>query len=191
MTKQEVVQRRRLFRFAIPAVVAVVALAAVAVGTKAWQGLGAGQSRGMELSGVWMGMRLTATDSRNGEELGVPPGVKGVLIADVQAGSRAVMAGLAPGDVVTRVDGRDVEGLMDLYGISGKLDVGRQVQVDFLRGGRPMATLLPLADGLPANANAVQYARPLAAPMPAAGNDQWTGGAKSRACVNCNWSAAQ
>jgi S1-C subfamily serine protease len=181
MTKQEMVRKRRLVRFAVPAVVCVVALAAVAVGTKAWQGFGSSQSRAMELSGVWMGMRLAATDSRNAEELGVPPSVKGVLIADVQSGSRAVLAGLAPGDVVTRIDGKEVDGLMDLYGLSTKLDVGRQVQVDFLRAGRPMATLLPVQDTAPTTVNAVQYARPLTAPVPQPGPvEQWAGATKTR-----------
>jgi S1-C subfamily serine protease len=159
MTKQDTIRRQKLVRLAIPAVVCLAAITAVAIGTKAW-----------------LGMRLAATDSRSAEELGVPATVKGVVIADVQTGSRAVMAGLAPGDVVTRVDGKEVGSLMDLYSLSTKLDVGRQLQVDYLRAGRPMAALLPPPEPAgPANASQWDGTRPQGA-----ANDVWTVGTKPR-----------
>jgi S1-C subfamily serine protease len=142
MTKEETLKRQRMIRLAIPAVVAAIAIVAVAVGTKVWQGMGANRAEAMELRGYWLGMRLAPTNSRSAAELGVPPTVKGVLVADVQPSSRALSAGLAPGDVVTRVDGKEVDSLMDLHTLTTKLDVARQFQVDILRVGRPMAVIL-------------------------------------------------
>jgi S1-C subfamily serine protease len=176
MTKQDTIRRQKLVRLAIPAVVCLAAITAVAIGTKAWQGSAQNQTQAVELRGAWLGMRLAATDSRSAEELGVPATVKGVVIADVQTGSRAVMAGLAPGDVVTRVDGKEVGSLMDLYSLSTKLDVGRQLQVDYLRAGRPMAALLPPPEPAgPANASQWYGTRPQGA-----ANDVWTVGTKPR-----------
>lgn len=175
MTKQEVLKSRRMMRLAIPAVVCVVAIAAVAIGTKIWQSSAASPPQAMELRGFWLGMRLAPTNSRSAEELGVPAGIKGVLVADVQPSSRALSAGLAPGDVVTRVDGKDVETLMELHALSAKLDVGRQLQIDILRVGRPMAVILqPDAPGNPVTAAGWYGGRSVA--TPAAGavpNEGW------------------
>jgi predicted metalloprotease with PDZ domain len=180
MTKQEMLKRRRIIRLAIPAVVCLAAIAALAIGTKVWQNAGS-QTQAMELRGFWLGMRLAGTDSRSAEDLGVPPIVKGVVVADVQPSSRAVLAGLAPGDVLTRIDGKDVTSLMDLYSLSTKLDVGRQFQVDILRAGRPMAFVLPPPETAQANAAGWYGARPVAAPAAGAvPNDAWGSATRPR-----------
>lgn len=160
--RQERAKRRQLIRLAVPAGVCLVAVVAVVLGTKAWQGFGQAQAQPMELRGQWLGMRLATPSSRVAADLGVPGDVKGVVIADVQVSSRAVLAGLAPGDVVTRVDGKDVSSLMDLYSLTTKLDVARQLQVDILRAGRPMVVLVPPPEGAtPAGATPWGGARPL------------------------------
>lgn len=184
MTKQEMLKRRRI-RLAIPAVVCLVAIAALALGTKVWQGASAGPRQSMELWGYWMGMRLAPTDSRSAEELGVPLGIKGVLVADVQPSSRALSAGLAPGDVVTRVDGKEIDSLTEMHTLSAKLDVNRQLQIDILRVGRPMAVILqPDAVATPVN-GAGWYgvrspATPAAGAMPSdgwgTGRSRWPSG---------------
>jgi serine protease Do len=48
---------------------------------------------------------LTASTAR---ELGVPENLKGVVVTDVEQDGVAASAGLRPGDIITRVDGRDV-----------------------------------------------------------------------------------
>ncbi len=149
MTKRETPPKKRhAIRLAIPAAVCLAALIAVAVGTRLWQGAGANQAQPMDLRGQWLGMRLAPTNSRSATDLGVPADVKGVVVADVQVSSRAVLAGLAPGDVLTKVDGKEVVTLLDLYSLSMKLDVARPLQVDILRAGRPMMVMVPPPDGL-------------------------------------------
>jgi S1-C subfamily serine protease len=159
MTKQEREKRAQLMRLAIPAAVCLIAVVVVVLGTRAWQpALAQGQSQPMDLGGQWLGMRLSSTESPSAASLGVPPEVRGVVVADVRADSRAVKAGLASGDVVARIDGTAVANLMDVYNLSTRLDIARPLQVDFLRAGRPMTVILPPAT-TPVNAAAA------AAPM--------------------------
>jgi S1-C subfamily serine protease len=141
MSKEEREKRRQLLRVAIPAGVCVVVILALALGTRVWQLRGAqGQMPAMELRGQWLGMRLAPTGSQIAADLGVPSEVKGVTVAGVQGNSRAALAGLASGDVLTRVNGKDVANLVDMYALSSRLDGTRPLQVEFLRVGRPMIT---------------------------------------------------
>jgi S1-C subfamily serine protease len=144
MTKEERQKQRQLLRVAVPAAVCVVTIVLIALGTRVWQRSAAGPGQGMELRGQWLGMRLAATGAQAAADLGVPPEVKGVVVAEVQGGSRAVLAGLAAGDVVTRINGKAVTDLLEMYSLSSRIDNTRPLQVEFLRGGRPMvASMLP------------------------------------------------
>jgi S1-C subfamily serine protease len=173
MTKDDRQSQRQLMRVAIPAAVCLVAIIAIAMATRVWQQGGVtGQVPPMELRGQWLGMRMMATNSTGAGDLGIPPEVKGVVVADVQGGSRALLAGLAQGDVVTRVNGKAVADLLDLYALSSRIDNTRPMQLEFLRGGRPMvANMLPPEAMPPVNAAAWPAARQ---PVPAQGG-AWTG----------------
>ena len=164
MSKEERERRRQLMRVAIPAAVCLVAIVAIALGTRVWQpGAAQGQVPSMELRGVWMGMRLAQTTSQIAADLGVPAEVKGVVVADAPADPRTAMAGLAAGDVLTRVNGREVASMLDMYAVSGRLDFTRPLQVDFLRAGRPMTTnVLPSQNMMSANASWPGAQRPMA-----------------------------
>jgi membrane-associated protease RseP (regulator of RpoE activity) len=188
-TKRQTPRRQQAMRLAIPAAVCLAALLAVAFGTRLWQATGQNQAQPMDLRGQWLGMRLAPTNSRSALDLGVPADVKGVVVADVQVSSRAVLAGLAPGDVVTRVDGKDVTSLVELYALSTKLDVARQLQVDILRAGRPMVVMVPPPDGIVQGAQGPQGVQGGYGARPAAGavdNSGWGGSARPIAgCPNC------
>jgi S1-C subfamily serine protease len=161
-----------MMRVAIPAAVCLVTIVAIALMTRVWQqGVTAGQAPPMELRGQWLGMRLASTKSQTAADLGVPPEVKGALVSDVQGGSRALLAGLATGDVVTRVNGKTVADLLELYTLSSRIDNTRPLQVEFLRAGRPMvASMLPPESVVPAGATGS------GASPPAAGQvGGWTG----------------
>src|SRR5262249_6775046 len=116
MSKQEREKRQQMMRLAVPAAVCLVAVVVVVLGTRVWQqGLGqpAALSQPMDLRGQWLGMRLAPTSSQSAADLGVPPEVKGVVVSDVQANSRALQAGLTAGDVVARVDGNTITSILD------------------------------------------------------------------------------
>jgi S1-C subfamily serine protease len=163
MTKEEREKRAQLMRMAIPAAVCLVAVVVVVLGTRAWQpALAQGQSQAMDLRGQWLGMRLASTDSQTATSLGVPPELKGVVVADVQADSRATAAGLMSADVLARIDGSPLTSLMDMYTLSTRIDVTRPLQVDFLRAGRPMTVIVPPAPAPPMTAVAPPATTPCA-----------------------------
>jgi S1-C subfamily serine protease len=72
-----------------------------------------------------------------GAALGVNAGA-GALITRVRTGSPAAAAGIAPGDVVTAVDGKPVRGAADLANAQGILPVGANVDLDLLRDGKTL-----------------------------------------------------
>jgi len=176
MTKEERERRRQLLRVAIPAAVCLVVIIAIALGPRIWQfggaAAGPGQLPPMELRGQWLGMRLAPTNSQSAAGLGVPAEVKGVVVAEVQNDSRAVLAGLAPGDVVNRINGKDVATIMDLYTLSSRLDGTRPLQVEFLRAGRPMMTNVPPPPETMMPARATWAGGPQPAPV---GGGGWMG----------------
>lgn len=61
----------------------------------------------------------------------------GALITDVSAGSLAQIAGLAPGDVIYRVGGVDVEDEVETSTQLDQIGDDADTVVNFLRGGRP------------------------------------------------------
>lgn len=62
---------------------------------------GAGGDRAAE---TLQGVAVQDLDDRSRERLGVPAGVEGALIAQVQPGSAAQRAGLRPGDLITEIN---------------------------------------------------------------------------------------
>ncbi len=60
----------------------------------------------------------------------------GALVAQVQAGSPAAEAGLQPGDIIERFNGREVEDWSDLFWLAATAGIGNKVEVDVLRSGK-------------------------------------------------------
>ncbi|MEI9892255.1 MAG: trypsin-like peptidase domain-containing protein [Caulobacteraceae bacterium] len=61
---------------------------------------------------------------------------KGALVASVTAGGPAAKAGLQTGDLVTRIDGREVESNADLTRQVGLASPGQEMRLTVLRDGR-------------------------------------------------------
>ena len=109
------------------------------------KGSSAGGTEPMELWGRWLGMMLASADSAAARSVGIPAGVAGVVVADVarDATSRVAQAGLAPGDVIVKVDGTTTSNLADLYTLTTRLNTARSLPLEVLRQGQPMTVLLP------------------------------------------------
>lgn len=60
---------------------------------------------------------------------------RGALVAQVTPGSPAERAGLRAGDIITAVDGRQIEGPGNLTAILGVLEPGKTVALTYRRGG--------------------------------------------------------
>lgn len=75
----------------------------------------------------WLGIAMQELDETMAKSLGLPASTKGVLIGNVIEGSPAEAAGLVRGDIIQKVDGKDIE-------------TGKQVQ-DYVRSHKVSETL--------------------------------------------------
>ena len=71
---------------------------------------------------------------------------KGAVVVDVTASSPAAQAGLVPGDVVTRINGRAVGSAAELRNQIGVIASGQKVEIGLLREGAAARTSLVIAD---------------------------------------------
>lgn len=82
----------------------------------------------------FIGVRLQEITPSIAEALGMP-GAKGALVASVEAGSPAQKAGIQSGDVITRFNGKDIQGVHDLTLAAASQKPGSKVTVTTNRGG--------------------------------------------------------
>lgn len=61
---------------------------------------------------------------------------KGAIVSDLVGGGPAAKAGLKAGDVITKIEGRDVTDARHLKLASGSIAPGTQVKVEYLRNGK-------------------------------------------------------
>ena len=62
----------------------------------------------------------------------------GVTVADVMPGSPAAQAGVQPGDVIQKFDGRDVKNFSALRTFVAQTPLNKQVELEIIRGGKPL-----------------------------------------------------
>lgn len=91
-------------------------------------GTGQPPSRGVP----WLGIRMQPLTEALRESYGVPKG-QGVLIVDVETVSPAAEAGLRAGDVLTRIDRRQIRGTWDVYRTLNFFDPGDRVELRVIR----------------------------------------------------------
>lgn len=139
-------------------VVAILGLAAAAVGVSLFAGQGCnsmapmnpGQSQAMELRGHWMGLGLAATDSPGGRQFGVLPEMSGVVVAETGRGvdERGIGKMLVPGDVIVGVNGKPITNLTELYTLTTDQNLTNAFPVQVVRAGQPMTITVPPAPGM-------------------------------------------
>ena len=61
---------------------------------------------------------------------------KGILIRDVVEGSSADYAGLLPYDIITTINGREINGSSELLEKIGSARVGEELNMEILRNGK-------------------------------------------------------
>ena len=98
-------------------------------------GMPLAESRSQEQS-AWLGVQLQALNDDLKEAMDMKDDVEGVLIAEVLDDSPADEAGLEDGDVVTAVDGEEMESVTDLVAAIRNHSPGDEVRVDVIRDGR-------------------------------------------------------
>jgi serine protease Do len=108
----------------------------------------------------WLGVRIQPVDDAIAESLGLGT-AHGALVAGVEDHGPAKPAGLLPGDVIVKFDGKDVKESRDLPRMVAGLAVGKEVQVVVMRKGQEITktvTLGRLEDGEKAMASAEEGA---------------------------------
>jgi len=70
------------------------------------------------------------------EALGLPEGTDGARVTSVNAGGPAARGGLEYGDIVTAVDGQDIDDSNELTRLVGAVSVGETITFDVLRNGQ-------------------------------------------------------
>jgi len=87
-----------------------------------------------ELRRGWLGVRIQQVTDEIAESLNIKP-ARGALIAGVEDKGPAKPAGIEPGDVVVKFDGKDVKEPKDLSRVVADTAVGKEVEVVIIRKG--------------------------------------------------------
>ena len=99
----------------------------------------------------WLGVRIQDVTDDVAADFATPP--KGVLVAGVEDASPAQAAGIRAGDIITSLDGKPIDVLHALPRIVAEEPVGKIVDVEILRDGKPTTvavTIGPLKEAKPA-----------------------------------------
>jgi serine protease Do len=83
----------------------------------------------------WLGVRIQQVSDEIAESLSIKP-AHGALIAGVDDQGPAKPAGIEPGDVVVKFDGKDIKEMRDLPKIVADTPVGKDVEVVIIRKGK-------------------------------------------------------
>ena len=87
-----------------------------------------------ELRRGWLGVRIQQVTDEIAESLSIKP-ARGALIAGVEEKGPAKPAGIEPGDVVIKFDGKDIKEPKDLSRVVADTAVGKAVDVVIIRKG--------------------------------------------------------
>jgi len=82
----------------------------------------------------WLGVRIQQVSDDIAESLSIKP-ARGALIAGIDDKGPAKPAGIEPGDVVVKFDGKDIKEMRDLPKIVAETPVGKDVEVVIIRKG--------------------------------------------------------
>ncbi|KQZ00073.1 serine protease [Pseudolabrys sp. Root1462] len=83
----------------------------------------------------WLGVRIQQVTDEIADSLNIKP-ARGALIAGIDDKGPAKPAGIEPGDVVVKFDGKDIKEMRDLPKIVAETSVGKDVSVVIIRKGK-------------------------------------------------------
>jgi serine protease Do len=97
----------------------------------------------------WLGVRIQPVTDEIADSLNIKP-ARGALVAGVDDKGPAKPAGIEPGDVIVKFDGKDIKEMRDLPRVVADTPVGKQTAVVVIRKGKEetkSVTLGRLEDG--------------------------------------------
>ena len=83
----------------------------------------------------WLGVRIQQVSAEIADSLSIKP-PRGALVAGIDDKGPAKPAGIEPGDVIVKFDGRDIKEMRDLPKIVAETPVGKDVAVTIIRKGK-------------------------------------------------------
>lgn len=102
-----------------------------------------------EVTPIWLGLKFQVLQPALHEVMGVPLGIRGVLVNEVTPDSPALRAGLSRGDVILQLDGRAIGGANQVLDYLEKVLVGQDLAIEFWRDGK-RTTVTVRAEEIPA-----------------------------------------
>src|SRR5499426_3406388 len=115
----------------------------------------------------WLGVRIQQVTDEIADSLNIKP-PRGALVAGVDEKGPAKPAGIEPGDVIVKFDGKDIKEMRDLPRVVADTPVGKDVAVQVIRKGQEVSktvTLGRLEDGEKQAAVTPQRNAPETAPV--------------------------
>jgi len=91
----------------------------------------------------WLGVRIQVVTDEIADSLGIKP-PRGALVAGVDERGPAKPAGIEPGDVIVRFDGKDIREMRDLPRVVADTPVGKEVAVVVIRKGKEQTLTVKL-----------------------------------------------
>ena len=91
----------------------------------------------------WLGVRIQQVTDEIADSLSIKP-PHGALIAGIDDKGPAKPAGIEPGDVIVKFDGRDIKEMRDLPKIVAETPVGKDVEVTIIRKGKEETKIVKL-----------------------------------------------
>jgi serine protease Do len=96
-----------------------------------------------EMRRGWLGVRIQQVTDDIAESLGLKP-ARGALVAGIDDKGPAKPAGIEPGDVIVKFDGKDIKDMKDLPRIVADTPVGKDVSVVVVRKGKELTKTVKL-----------------------------------------------
>ena len=93
--------------------------------------------KGQSIDRGYLGVQIAPVTEDVADSLGLP-NKRGELVQTVQPGQPAAAAGIQPGDVVLKIDGKDVTPDQTLSFIVANTAPGKRIPVEVVRGGKRM-----------------------------------------------------
>lgn len=97
---------------------------------------------------AYLGVSLQSLTAGLREAFSTPTGL-GVLVTEVYPDTPAAQAGLAPGDVIVRMDRRTIREIGDVYRVLDYFEPGEQVAVEVIREGENREQIVTLGERRP------------------------------------------
>jgi serine protease Do len=97
----------------------------------------ASKNEGKDTEKIWQGAHVSAVTPEMAENFRQPEDASGVIVTEVESGSRAEEMGLAPGDIIRAVNQEPTPNVAAFVRATGHVKLSEGVVLDVVRQGRP------------------------------------------------------